>query len=147
MVECARSSGGSEGGKGEEEGLLLLLAGSLAGWLWLSNGATSSSESNCNYVYIVADDVADVRPSVRPSLLRCRRGIVDRVLPCFDHGWAAPWAAAGMKAGTMLVQCSLSSLNSLQHRHALQIAHEFAVERSSAQRDREIEEARDVTLC
>ena len=68
MVVCARSSGGSEGGKGEEEGLLLLLAGSLAGWLWLSNGATSSSESNCNYVYIVADDVADVRPSV-PSTL------------------------------------------------------------------------------
>ena len=33
MVVCARSSGGSEGGKGEEEGLLLLLAGSLAGWL------------------------------------------------------------------------------------------------------------------
>ena len=30
-------------------------ASSTAGF-WLSNGATSSSESNCNYVYIVADD-------------------------------------------------------------------------------------------
>ena len=48
--------------------------GVAAGWLvgrsvsgWLSNGATSSSESNCNYVYIVADMADDV----------CRRGIVD----------------------------------------------------------------------
>ena len=50
MVVCAWSSGERRGSRCP------------AGWLWLSNGATSSSESNCNYVYIVAaadTEVAD----------------------------------------------------------------------------------------
>ena len=48
-MATACAHGPAKGGRG---------ASSSAGF-WLSNGATSSSESNCNYVYIVADDDGD----------------------------------------------------------------------------------------
>ena len=70
MVECARSSGGSEGGKGEEEGLLLLLAGSLAGWL-AGCGCRMAQRHHLKATAITfilwpMMSPTSVRPSVRP---------------------------------------------------------------------------------
>ena len=48
-MATACAHGPAKGGRG---------ASASAGF-WLSNGATSSSESNCNYVYIVAVAAAD----------------------------------------------------------------------------------------
>ena len=48
-MAAACAHGPAKGGRGASA------ASSSAAGFWLSNGATSSSESNCNYVYIVAD--------------------------------------------------------------------------------------------
>ena len=79
-MATACAHGPAKGGRG---------ASASAGF-WLSNGATSSSESNCNYVYIVADD-DDVRRFISVVAVALTTEEERRLNVLIMNSWNGSW--------------------------------------------------------